>query len=100
MSIKKTMDWLLNGVQPGMSMEELTSLGIVSEEVTDTDECRVITRTFTANDDSMTKIITLYIPKNINDDIIKDFDQQIAEAVKKEDYLLAAELQKQKKEYL
>ena len=99
-SQKEIIDWLCNGIQPGLSMRDLTNLGIISEEITETDEVKIVTRTFTAHDDSMTKIITLYIPKESKEDVVKEINKQIQTAVQQEDYLKASELQKQKQIYL
>ena len=92
--------WLLNGITPGFKMSELADKGVFSEEITESDELKTITRTFTSYDLGLTKIITLYIPKQDKEDVINELEAQIAEAVKNEDYLKAAELQKQKKQYL
>lgn len=99
-STEELIKWLMNGLQPGLKMTDLEDKGIFSEEVTETEDLKTITRTFTSYDDSMTKIITLYIPKQSKEDVINELDKQIKEAVKQENYLLAAELQKQKQEYL
>ncbi len=99
-SNEKLINWLLNGITPGLKMSELQDKGIFSEEVTETEELKTITRTFTSYDNGFTKIITLYIPKESKEDVIKELEKQIQEAVAKEDYETAAELQRQKKEYL
>lgn len=96
METEKIMEWLLNGVQEGMSMTELTGLGMVTEEITDTEECRMITRTFTAKDKSMTKVITLYVPKEITNTIVDEYNERIEKAVAEQRYEDAAKLRDQR----
>ncbi len=101
MSTKQNIiDWLLEGVQPGLSLSELASKGVLSEEVSEAEDLKMITRTFVSHDNSFTKTITLYIPKESKEDVVKEIQRQIDDAVKQEDYEKAAELQKQKREYL
>jgi len=97
---QEIMQWLLDGVQPGLSLSELTSKGIMSEETSDSEDITIITRTFVSHDGSFSKSITLYLPKESKEDVINELQKQIDQAVKEQDYLKAAELQKQQKEYL
>jgi len=91
--MKQTIiDWLLNGIQEGLNFSELVDLGIVSEEITNTEDCKIITRTFTSHDDTMTKIVTVYVPKKTKNEVIKEYDTKIAEAVAEQRYEDAARL--------
>lgn len=108
MNIKDTIKLLLNGTQEGLKLEDLAKYGIVHEEITDTDDMRIVTRSIISEDKSLSKSITLYIPKDILDkqkqqdniDILEEYDQKIKDAVRDQDYMEAARLQKEKKERL
>lgn len=108
MNIQNTIKLLLNGTQEGLKLEDLAKYGIVHEEITDTDDMRIVTRSIISEDKSLSKSITLYIPKDILEkqkqqettNIIEDYDQKIREAVRDQDYLEAARLQKEKQQYL
>lgn len=92
----KTIELLRNGITPGLKMSELEDLGIFSEEITDTEDFKVITRIFTSYDKGFRKVITIYIPKETKEDEVREIELQIAKAVAAEDYEEAALLQKRK----
>jgi protein-arginine kinase activator protein McsA len=93
------IQFLLNGTQPGMKISDLAKFGTVSEEVTETEDAIVTTRTFRAKDSSLTKAITVVTPKE--DEVkteqrVADFNNEINKAIKEENYELAAKLKEQR----
>lgn len=100
MKSEELIDLLLNGLQPGFKFSDLEGKGVFSEEVSESEDARIITRTFKAYDESFSKSLTLYIPKESKQDVVAELNRQIKEAVGREDYEQAALLQKQKREYL
>lgn len=99
---QKLVDYLLNGLQEGMKMEELAKFGVISEERSETEDVIAITRTFTSKDDSLTKCITVYYTKETKPDenIINEYNDKIEKAVREENYELAAELRDKREKYL
>lgn len=109
MNLVKIVSWLINGVQSGLTMDELAQFGVVSEESTEAEGIVTVTRTFTSKDDTLTKVITVKYNKelqeedNVEIDIkskIAEYDDKITEAVNREDYAEAAKIKKEREQFL
>ena len=84
--------WLMVGDHSGLSMDELAQYGVVSEDKTDDGEITTVTRTFTSKDDSLTKIITIKYPSEMEEQNKINYDEEIAKAVAEQNFELAAKL--------
>ncbi len=91
METNEILKWLISGDHQGLTMDELSKYGIVSEDKTDDGEIVTVIRTFTASDDSLTRLIKVMYPSKLNTNNI-NYDEEIAKAVEKQDFELAAKL--------
>jgi hypothetical protein len=78
------------------NIEKLKQFGTIGEHATTIDGVKTITYTFTAKDGSVYVFSDSSFADNITYQRIQKLNKHIADAVAKEDYLLAAEFKKEK----